>query len=74
LAQKNKDLFDPSSPIAKGFVLPDDSISLLETPTLNPLQYGSRSNSSMIETDLSIMAINNKIDEMREDLYDNQLY
>ena len=43
-----------------------DDVRAFETPTLNPLRMNSRHESStIIETDMSIMAINRKIDELR---------
>ncbi len=54
----------------RDFSLLQDSAQVLDTPTLfanYDLQINSRLDSSVIETDLSILAINKRIDELKSD-------
>jgi len=54
----------------RDFSLLQDSAQVLDTPTLfanYDLQINSRTESSVIETDLSILAINKRIDELKHD-------
>lgn len=54
-------------------ILQEDS-SVLETPTLNPNNMDSKNTSTILETDLSILAINKKLSVMNSDLIQNNLY
>jgi len=74
----NKDLYQMAlEKTNKGST--NTQVQMRDDDTLN-LNYlslysniNSRTNSSVIETDLSLMAINKKIDEMRSN-YDDKLY
>lgn len=63
----NAELYRTSSVPGKSqFAMQDDSKSI-DSPALNAYLLHSRTNSSVVETDLSVLAINRKIDEMRLD-------
>ena len=54
-----------------------DSANILDTPTLfSPydMQINSRTESSVIDTDMSILAINKRIDELKHDNMINRNY